>query len=117
MGNPIEDYINGLDGKSDLDPLAIARDMRELHLREVSTREAKIEIQTGIIAEKDDAITKLSEDNTKWKAMNLDLAMQLPGSDAPKTTRQDDEKPNGANIQVSDLFNKEARNRHFRNGR
>lgn len=117
--NPIEEYINSLEGKADLDPLAIARDLRELHMQEISTREATIEKLTGDVAAKDNTITERDSEITKWKAKNFELAMQIPDSNNPQeNTRQEDVKPGGSNIQVSDLFNKSVRNRNplLRNG-
>lgn len=117
MSNPIEDYINSLEGKTELDPLAIARDLRELHMQEIGTREAKIETLNTTIADKDSELAAKLAEIQAQKAKNFDLAMQIPGNTDQQVNRQDDEKPNGSTIQVSDLFNKKTRERHFKIGR
>lgn len=117
MSNPIEDYINSLEGKTELDPLSIARDLRELSTQEISTREAKITELSSTVAEKDTALAAKDSEITTWKAKNFDLAMQIPGQQQQEVERDENVKPNGANIQVSDLFNKGVRERHFRLGR
>lgn len=108
-----DEYINSLEGKGDIDPLAVARDLHELHTHEVTTREAKIEQLNGSIAEKDAAISARDQEVTKYKAMNLDLVMQIPGNqthDDPAPV--EGEKPSGASIKISDLFTPEVRKRH-----
>lgn len=110
MSNPIEDYINGLEGRQDVDPLAIARDLRELHVREIGTREAKIEQLNTTIAEKDGDIAKATTELQKQKAANFDLAMQIPGTDAkPSNHPADDERRSGSEIRVTDLFSDRVR--------
>lgn len=118
MSNPIEEYINSLEGKSDLDPVTVASELHGLATQELSTREAKIELLKADIAERDARITKISHDLTVQKANNLDLVMQVPGNPNQAETRNDDTEvqPGSPNIKVSDLFNKNTRQRHFRNG-
>lgn len=112
----VDDYINSLEGKDNLDPLAIARELRELHTQEVETREAAI---TQLSTEKtglESTIAEKESEITKWKAKNFDLAMQLPGAPEPKQARDENEKPDPATITTADLFTPNVRknNPHFR---
>lgn len=107
----VDDYINGLEGRENLDPLAIARDLHELHRQEVTTREATIEVLNSDIAERDTKIAERDTEITRWKAKNFDLAQQIPGFE-PKSDRKDDDTPTGSEIKASDLFNENVRRRH-----
>lgn len=114
MPNPFDDYINSLEGQTDVDPLAVVRDLRELHTQEISTREEKINQLTGVVAEKDDAIVKKDADISKWKAKNFDLVQQIPNPNEPHNSpsNKGDEKPIGSEISIGNLFKPEVRKRH-----
>lgn len=113
MSKAFDDYINNLEGKSEIDPLEVVRDLRKLHTEELSTREEKITQLDGTIAEKDSSLTAKDEEIRKWKAKNFDLAMQIP-SDNPNPDRHGnaDDKPDPASIKISDIFKPEVRRRH-----
>lgn len=113
----IDDYINSLEGQSSVDPLEVARKMHELHNQEIGTREAKISELTATVEAKDNDIKNAVTELTTQKARNFDLAMQLPGSPNANDNRpQEGEKPDGAQIRISDLFSPSVRARHFRTG-
>jgi hypothetical protein len=96
-----EDYISGLDGQENLDPVEVARNLHELHNSEIGTREAKIEELNGSIAERDGALSARDSEIQKWKAHNFDLAMQIPSAvEKPPVEPTND---NG-DITIDDLF-------------
>ena len=100
-----DDYINGLEGKTELDPLTIAADLTRLHNEEVSTRESKIEEQNGIIAERDSSIATMDKEIDRWKAKNYDLSMQVPGATQPTGNEPHNESSiDGSTILPEDLF-------------
>ena len=115
MGNPIEDYINKLEGQESLDPQKIVQDLLGIHNTEISTREAKISEQESLIARRDKDISDRDGEIQRWKAQNFDLAMQVSG-DNNKPKIDENGKPTGDAIRVSDLFTPKVRVRHF-NGR
>lgn len=115
MPNPFDDYINSLEGKTDVDPLAVVRDLRELHTQEIGTREAKISELDSFIAKRDETIADQANEITKQKSKNFDLAMQIPSVTDTQQQNQNnnsDEKPPGGAIKISDLFKPEVRKRH-----
>lgn len=100
-----DDYINGLEGKTEIDPLTLAADLTRLHNEEISTREAKIESQTGAIAEKDNSIKAKDLEIDRWKAQNYDLTMQVPGAAQPTGNEPHNEnRIDGSTITPEDLF-------------
>ena len=100
-----DEYINGLEGKTELDPLTIAADLTRLHNEEISTREAKIESQTGAIAERDSSIKAKDLEIDRWKAENYDLTMQIPGRAQPTgNDSNNDNRIDGSTITPEDLF-------------
>jgi hypothetical protein len=113
MPNPFDEYINKLEGKSDIDPLAVVRDLRELHTQELGTREAKITELTGSVAEKDTIIIELGQEITVQKAKNYDLVNEIPNpADQNVNHDNDDSKPDPSSIKIADLFKPNVRNRH-----
>lgn len=109
----LDDYINGLEGKENLNPLEIARDIHGLATQEISTREAKIAELNGTVEAKVSDIQSRDAEIERWKAKNFDLAMQIPGAPAAETSRRSDgEKPSGDQIRIGDLFTQDVRNRH-----
>ena len=99
-----DDYLAGLDGKDDLDPVSIAKDLHEIHTKEIGIREAKInelaESVNTVISEK----SELEKELDKQKARNYDLAGQLPG--AIIGVAQDKDTPDPGRITIDDLFKK-----------
>lgn len=110
----IEDYLNSLEGKSDLNPLEVAREMHELHNQEIGTRDAKITELTEANTEAQNKIIKRDEEITRQKARNYDLAMQIPADNRPEPTPENDGKPDGGSIKIADLFSDGVRARHFK---
>lgn len=109
-----DDYITGLEGKDNVDPLEIAKELNSIHMQELGIREAKIETLNNSIAEKDTKIGTLTSEVTRQKAINFDLVGQVPVEDESKNTTNSDSKPDGGSIQISDLFNENIRAKHFR---
>lgn len=99
----IDDYLNSLEGKENLDPLEVARELHGLHNQEIGTREAKIEELNSTIAERDNAIAESFAELTRQKAKNFDLAMQIPGSKPADSTK---DEPDSSNVTIDDLFTK-----------
>lgn len=113
MPNPFDEYINSLEGQTEVDPLTIARDLRDIHTQELSTREAKITELNGAVAERDGSVTKLSAELTAQKARNFDLVSEIPSRDQVNSqSDSDDEKPDASTIKIADLFNPNVRTRH-----
>lgn len=104
----IDDYINGLDGKTDLDPLEIARDLSKLHKDEIEPVEAKVAELNTVIADKDQKLSEAKAETQKFKALNFDLSLQIP-SDTRHIDNNNDEKPNGGVITTKDLFSEKVR--------
>ena len=102
-----DDYVNGLEGKENLDPLEVVKELHNLHNQEIGTWEASVKTRNETIAERDSQLEAANNEVTKFKAMNLDLTLQLPGStkgqEEPKNQEID-----GLTITPDDLFaNKE----------
>jgi hypothetical protein len=97
------DYIDGLEGQTELDPLKIAHDLHNLYEQDVTTRDAKITELTDSIAERDSKITKADADIIAWKAKNFDLVMQLPGAPADESSGAEDEV-DPSTLTIDDLF-------------
>ena len=113
----IDDYINGLEGQDNIDPQKIVSDLLGLHNSEIESREAKIAELNASVAQRESAIAAKDADIQKWKAQNFDLAMQVSGDNASQQKpRDENEKPTGDRIRVSDLFTPTVRGRHFRDG-
>ena len=108
----VEDYINGLEGRDDLNPLEVARDLFALHKEETGIYTAKINELSGTIAAKDSALADTETKLTQQKAKNFDLAMQLPAGDNQPNADTNEREVNSNNIRVSDLFSEDVRNRH-----
>lgn len=108
----VDDYINGLEGRDDLNPLEVARDLLALHNQETGIYTAKIDELSGSIAEKDAAIAERETLLTQQKAKNFDLAMQLPSGTPNNDADENEREINAANIRVADLFSEDVRNRH-----
>lgn len=109
-----DEYISGLEGKDNIDPLELARELNTIHEQELEIREAKIETLNNSIAERDTKIGNLTSEVTRQKAINFDLVGQVPVEGEPNNVNSG-EKPDGGSIQISDLFNKSVRARHFNN--
>jgi len=107
-----EDYVNGLDSQENVDPIEVARQLSELHTHEVQTREAKISELGATVTEKDAAVAAKDTEIARWKSMNFDLSMQIPGSNSNNDNSDDNEKPAGSTIIIGDLFNPSVRKRH-----
>lgn len=108
-----DDYITSLEGQENVDPLAVAQKLSELHNQELSTREAKIAEQATTIAEKDGAYAKLDKDLAYQKARNFDLTLEITGKQANTTqVRDENDKPDGGTVRIADLFTPKVRNRH-----
>lgn len=99
-----DDYINGLEGKTDVNPLEVASSLLELHNQEIGTHVAKIDQLNGIVAEKDVAYTKLDGELSMQKARNFDLAMQIPGAVNPSAGGPNPTRADGGSITIDDLF-------------
>lgn len=99
------DYINGLEGQENLDPLTIAADLHRLHNDEISERDAAIQQRDSAIAERDTTLSTRDEELIRWKARNADLAMQIPGAAQPGN-ESEDRKIDGGTITPEDLFAK-----------
>lgn len=78
-----DDYINGLEGKENLDPVVIASTLLELHNEEISVFETKINERDGVIAERDTALVESGKQLDKQKLRNYDLALQIPSDQKP----------------------------------
>ena len=106
-----EDYVNGLEGKEDLNVLDVVKDLTKLHNEEIGTWDAKVRTQDDAIAARDNTIAEKDREVTRFKAMNLDLTMQIPGGAQSRgdenRNQVDPNTPEGraATITPEDLFN------------
>lgn len=100
-----DEYINGLEGRNDIDPLTVARDLLGLYNQDISTREAKIEELNGTIAERDGAISVVNNELTAQKARNFDLAMQIPSGTTSNLIPDEQEEIDPV-LTIDDLFQK-----------
>lgn len=98
----VDDYINGLEGKDNLDLTEVVGDILKLHNDEMGTRESKINEMTQTLGERDSIIAERDKEITKWKAQNFDLAMQIPGNQS--TEENENTEVDGSNITPDDLF-------------
>lgn len=98
-----DEYINSLEGKTDLDPVKIAHDLHDIYTQDVSSRDAKIEELNGTIAEKDSAVTAAQGEIQTWKAKNFDLAMQIPGGSNHEEKQETNVDDDGT-LTIDDLF-------------
>lgn len=101
----IDDYLNGLEGEEELNPLEVARKMHELHNQEIGTREAKIGELKSTVAEKDSLVSERESEIERWKAKNFDLAMQIPGAVDPSHSSGIAD-PGDGSFTIDDLFKK-----------
>ena len=113
MPNPFDEYINNLEGRTDVDPLTVVKELRQIHDQELSTREAKIQELNGTVAERDGNINKLNTELTMQKARNFDLVSEIPNrNQEDNQPNNGDEKPDPASIKIADLFKPNIRSRH-----
>ena len=106
-----DDYINGLDGKDDLDPAEIVKNLSELHNTEMSdfrTKEydpvvAKVNQLNETVQTKDQEIVNAQKEIDAQKARNFDLATQIPGFQGNVPDPGNNEIT-GATITPDDLF-------------
>jgi hypothetical protein len=100
-----EEYINSLEGQTDVDPLRIARDLNAIYNDEIGIRDAKITELTGTITERDGALTVAADDLRAQKAKNFDLAMQIPsGTNLPTDTSVGESEVDPSTVTIDDLF-------------
>lgn len=113
MPNPFDEYINKLEGASEIDPLEVVRDLRKLHTEEIGIRESKITELNGFVADRDEKVTNLSKEITVQKAKNYDLVNEIPNPNDPGIKPNDDgNKPDASTIKISDIFKKDVSKRH-----
>ena len=97
-----DDFINGLEGKDEIDTLEVVRELSKLHNEEVGIHTAKIEELNGFIAEKDNAIADLGNELTSQKAKNYDIISAQPAFKVNEPGER--EEINSSNITIDDLF-------------
>lgn len=98
----VEDYINGLEGKDDLDIVKVAADLLRLHNDEMGPVVAKVEQLTDNLNTKDTELVNAQSEITRQKALNFDLATRVP-----VTNNQDANNSSeitGSTITPDDLF-------------
>lgn len=101
----IQEFLDSLEGKSDLDPVEVARKMSELHVEEVTTRDAKIQELENEKVSLAETLTTKDQEIVGWKAKNFDLTMQLPGTPVNQSGEQVNESTvDGGTITIDDLF-------------
>jgi len=101
-----EEYINGLEGKENLDPTEVVSELLNLHNQEMSvanaaiaTRDASITDYTKTIAERDSEIQK-------QKSLNWDLANRIPAENNGNTEPESTGELDASTITIDDLFEK-----------
>lgn len=99
-----DDYVNDLDGKSDLDIVDVVKNLSNLHKQELSPVEAKIETLNATILAKDDELKSANDAVTKAKAEYYDISMQVPGATSSESSTTDEDELRGSTITTNDLF-------------
>lgn len=102
-----DEYINGLEGRDNIDPLTLVSELHDVHKKELtselSTREAKINQLNQTIQQEQAERAKIAAELERQKAMNFDLALELPGGLANKAQ---DATPDPGRTTINDLFAK-----------
>lgn len=107
----VDDFINGLEGKTDLDPTEIAKTLYQLHKEEIEPVSAKVSQLENSLSEKDQEIANAQSEISKQKAMNYDLTMQLPGQELEDDSTAE-HKSGNPNVTIADLFSENVRKRN-----
>lgn len=107
----LDDYINGLEGKSDLDPLTIAKDLLGLHNQELSnvneqlsSANAKIATVTEELAAKDTTIAEVEAEVNRVKTQNYDLIMSTGVNNNSEPNSEEERVIDASTITPDDLF-------------
>lgn len=101
-----EEYINGLEGKENLDPTEVVSELLNLHNQEMSVANAAIATRDEAITNHTKTIADRDSEIQKQKSLNWDLANRIPaendGVKEPEKTGELDP----ATITIDDLFEK-----------
>lgn len=102
----LDEYLNSLEGKENIDPLVIASTMLQLHKEEIGTANAQIAELTGNIESQNATIAEKDRALTEQMAANWRLANQIPADTGVSQGNQ--EVPETPNDKVGfDKFFKE----------
>lgn len=100
-----DEYINSLEGQSELDIVEVTSKLHELHKQETEPLTAKISDLNANVESLNGTITDKDREIDGWKLKNYDLVMQLPAKpDEPKLGENPDGKHDPATITIDDLF-------------
>ena len=104
----LEDYIKGLEGRSDFDFTEVVTEMARLHNEEVahvaSTSTAKIEQLNEQLSEKETAIAARDNELAKAKAANWDLVNRIPVANEETPSDNDEGVIDQHRITLDDAF-------------
>jgi hypothetical protein len=101
----VEEYINSLEGKDNIDPAVIAQTLLELHNEEINTATAHIAELTTQNQDKDSTIAARDMEIQKQMAANWRLANQIPAD--PRAGQENNEQPETPVKEGFDQFFKE----------
>lgn len=85
-----EEYINSLEGQSELDVSTVVQELHKLHKQEIGIGAAKIEQLTGQIATANTTIAEKDGEISRVKAANWDLVNQIPAQTSESSEENDD---------------------------
>lgn len=97
------DYINSLEGKTDLVVVDVVAELNKLHAEESESAVAKVGELDTTIAAKDQEIADAKAEISKQKALNFDLSVQLTAN-ANNNPSGKLSEITGSNITPDDLF-------------
>lgn len=98
-----DDYINSLEGKTDISIENVVSDLLNIHNEEVGIANAKITDLDSQIAGNVSAIAEREAEIQRVKAKNWDLANQIPAN-VTEETDQGEGLPDGSRITIDDLL-------------
>lgn len=99
----VEDFINSLEGRTDLEITSVVGDLLKLHNEEIGTASAKISQMESTIGERDAKIAEKDQELSIVKAANWDLVNQItpaPENGGPS----EDGKPGPGQITFDDII-------------
>lgn len=109
-----DDYISGLEGKTELNIVEVVADLARIHNEELSTvnnelssANAKIATQSDELAVKNTELTEAQAEIKSVKTANYDLIMSTGiGREDDANPPSDDRVIDASNITIDDLFEK-----------
>lgn len=103
----VSDYITGLEGKENIDPLVVASTLLELHNEEMGIAEGKIASLTQSNTEHESLIAERNKEITGLKAKNWDLVNRIPADNQEHREQESARDEAAKNATFDDFFKEE----------